>query len=97
MTDIFTKSEHSRIMAAVKSKDTTPELLVRRLVHSLGYRYRLHVRSLPGCSGYGFSPSAENHQCQRLFLAFAQMSKVPCSIEQAQILDCKTATQCKKR
>lgn len=35
-------------MAAVKSKDTTPELLVRRLVHSLGYRYRLHVRSLPG-------------------------------------------------
>ena len=37
-----------RIMAAVKSKDTTPELVVRRLVHSLGYRYRLHVRSLPG-------------------------------------------------
>lgn len=48
MTDTFTKSERSRIMAAVKSKDTTPELLVRRLVHSLGYRYRLHVRSLPG-------------------------------------------------
>jgi DNA mismatch endonuclease (patch repair protein) len=42
------QSERSRIMAAVKSKDTTPELLVRRLVHSLGYRYRLHVRSLPG-------------------------------------------------
>jgi len=35
-------------MAAVKSKDTTPELHIRRLVHSLGYRYRLHVRSLPG-------------------------------------------------
>ena len=35
-------------MAAVKSKDTTPELTVRCLVHSLGYRYRLHVRSLPG-------------------------------------------------
>ena len=35
-------------MAAVKSEDTTPEMLVRRLVHSLGYRYRLHVRSLPG-------------------------------------------------
>jgi DNA mismatch endonuclease (patch repair protein) len=48
MTDTFTKSERSRIMAAVKSKDTTPEVLVRRLVHSLGYRYRLHVRSLPG-------------------------------------------------
>ena len=35
-------------MAAVKSRGTTPELLVRKLVHSLGYRYRLHVRSLPG-------------------------------------------------
>ena len=46
--DTFSKVERSRIMAAVKSKDTTPELLVRRLVHSLGYRYRLHVRSLPG-------------------------------------------------
>jgi DNA mismatch endonuclease (patch repair protein) len=35
-------------MAAVKSKDTKPELVVRRIAHSLGYRYRLHVRSLPG-------------------------------------------------
>ena len=42
------RSERSRVMAAVKSKDTAPELLVRRLVHSLGYRYRLHVRSLAG-------------------------------------------------
>lgn len=37
-----------REFADVKSHDTTPELIVRRLVHSLGYRYRLHVRSLPG-------------------------------------------------
>jgi DNA mismatch endonuclease (patch repair protein) len=35
-------------MAAVKSKDTGPELIVRRLIHKLGYRYRLHVRELPG-------------------------------------------------
>lgn len=35
-------------MAAVKSTDTTPELIVRRLVHALRYRYRLHVRELPG-------------------------------------------------
>jgi DNA mismatch endonuclease, patch repair protein len=48
MTDTFTRVERSRIMAAVKSKDTTPEMFVRRLVHSLGYRYRLHVRTLPG-------------------------------------------------
>ena len=48
MADTFTRAERSRIMAAVKSKDTTPELSVRRLVHSLGYRFRLHVRTLPG-------------------------------------------------
>jgi DNA mismatch endonuclease (patch repair protein) len=47
-SDTVTVSERSRIMAAVKSKDTSPELVVRRLVHSLGYRYRLHVASLPG-------------------------------------------------
>jgi DNA mismatch endonuclease (patch repair protein) len=48
MPDTFTKSERSLIMAAVKSKNTAPELLVRRLVHSLGFRFRLHVKSLPG-------------------------------------------------
>jgi DNA mismatch endonuclease (patch repair protein) len=48
VADTFTKAERSRIMAAVKSGDTTPELIVRRLVHALGYRFRLHVRSLPG-------------------------------------------------
>lgn len=41
-------SDRSRIMRAVKSKDTKPEMIVRRLVHSLGYRYRLHRRELPG-------------------------------------------------
>lgn len=44
----FAKSERSRIMAAVKSRDTSPELVVRRLFHASGFRYRLHVRSLPG-------------------------------------------------
>ena len=35
-------------MRAVKGADTKPEMIVRRMVHALGYRYRLHVRSLPG-------------------------------------------------
>jgi DNA mismatch endonuclease, patch repair protein len=48
MIDTVSQSDRSRIMAAVKSKDTGPELAVRRLVHSMGYRYRLHVRSLSG-------------------------------------------------
>lgn len=35
-------------MASVKAKDTRPEMLVRRLLFSLGFRYRLHDRGLPG-------------------------------------------------
>lgn len=45
LTNSPTRSE---IMRAIKSKDTTPEMVVRRLAHSLGYRYRLHRRDLPG-------------------------------------------------
>ncbi len=48
MPDQFSPAERSRVMRAVKSGDTTPELIVRRLVHALGYRYRLHCRELPG-------------------------------------------------
>jgi DNA mismatch endonuclease (patch repair protein) len=40
--------ERSRIMRAVKSRNTAPELHVRRLVHGLGYRFRLHRKDLPG-------------------------------------------------
>jgi len=36
-------------MAAVRSENTGPEVAVRKIVHRLGYRYRMHVRSLPGC------------------------------------------------
>ncbi|WP_415714434.1 very short patch repair endonuclease [Roseibium sp.] len=41
-------TDRSRIMRSIKGKDTKPELKVRRLVHALGYRYRLHRRDLPG-------------------------------------------------
>jgi DNA mismatch endonuclease (patch repair protein) len=40
--------QRSRIMAAVGTTNTGPELAVRRLLHSSGYRYRLHVKTLPG-------------------------------------------------
>lgn len=48
MPDQFSPAERSRIMRAVKSGDTAPELVVRRLVHGLGYRFRLRNRELPG-------------------------------------------------
>jgi DNA mismatch endonuclease (patch repair protein) len=40
--------DRSQMMAAVRSKNTVPEMTVRRLVHSMGYRYRLHRSGLPG-------------------------------------------------
>lgn len=38
----------SFLMSRIRSKNTKPELIVRTLLHSLGFRYRLHVRALPG-------------------------------------------------
>ena len=48
MVDTRTKEQRRRIMQAVRGKDTGPEWTVRRLLHSLGYRYRLHRKDLPG-------------------------------------------------
>jgi len=48
MTDNISKARRSRNMAAIRSKDMKPEMFVRSLVHSLGYRFRLHRRDLPG-------------------------------------------------
>ena len=48
VTDTRTPDQRRRIMQSVGSKDTGPEWLVRRLLFSSGYRYRLHRRDLPG-------------------------------------------------
>ena len=48
MADTVSPETRSRIMARVKSKGMKPELRVRRLLHGLGYRYRLHRADLPG-------------------------------------------------
>lgn len=46
--DIFDKAKRSEIMSRVRSSDTVPELKVRRILHGLGYRFRLHRKDLPG-------------------------------------------------
>ncbi len=48
MTDIVTPERRSAMMARIGSRDTKPELRVRRTAHSLGLRFRLHRRDLPG-------------------------------------------------
>jgi len=53
--DTLTPSERSERMGRVRSKDTKPEMVVRRLIHSLGFRYRLHRTDLPGKPDLVFS------------------------------------------
>lgn len=48
MTDNLTTEARGERMRRVRSKNTKPEMIVRRLVHGLGIRYRLHDRELPG-------------------------------------------------
>jgi DNA mismatch endonuclease (patch repair protein) len=48
LVDVLSPAQRRKNMQRIRSKDTQPELRVRRLIHSLGYRYRLHARELPG-------------------------------------------------
>jgi DNA mismatch endonuclease (patch repair protein) len=48
MVDVHTKLARSRNMAAIRAKNTKPELIVRSVLHRMGYRYRLHRKDLPG-------------------------------------------------
>lgn len=48
MTDTVDRKTRSAIMAKVHSANTTPEIYVRKLLHGMGYRFRIHVQNLPG-------------------------------------------------
>jgi len=48
MVDRITPEKRSRIMSKIPSKNTKPEILVRKWLHSQGYRFRLHPKDLPG-------------------------------------------------
>ena len=48
MVDSLTPEERSIRMGRIRGRDTKPEMIVRRLVYKLGYRYRLHRKDLPG-------------------------------------------------
>lgn len=48
MADTRSPEQRRRIMQAVKTENTGPEWIVRRFLHSRGYRYRLHPKALPG-------------------------------------------------
>jgi DNA mismatch endonuclease (patch repair protein) len=48
LVDVHNPEQRSRNMAAIRGKNTKPEMRVRALLHALGYRYRLHRKDLPG-------------------------------------------------
>jgi DNA mismatch endonuclease, patch repair protein len=48
MVDNRTVDSRSALMARVRQKNTSPEMIVRRLLHRMGYRFRLHQKDLPG-------------------------------------------------
>jgi len=48
MVDHLTKKKRSWNMSRIRSKDTKPEIIVRSLLHGMGYRFRLHRKDLPG-------------------------------------------------
>lgn len=48
MTDIFPPEKRSEIMRKIKPTGSKQEVFIRKLVHSMGYRYRLHKKDLPG-------------------------------------------------
>jgi DNA mismatch endonuclease (patch repair protein) len=48
MVDVHTKEQRSFNMSRIRSKNTRPEIIVRSMVHQMGYRYALHRKDLPG-------------------------------------------------
>lgn len=55
MADVLSPEQRKHNMSRIRGKDTKPEMVIRRLVHSMGYRYRLHRRDLPGTPDLVFS------------------------------------------
>lgn len=49
MVDNLSPDKRSKIMRSIRSADTRPEMAVRRMLYSMGYRYRLHRKDIPGC------------------------------------------------
>ncbi len=56
MADWLTPEQRRHVMQSIRSRDTGPELAVRRILHRLGFRYRLHKKGLPGRPDLVFGP-----------------------------------------
>lgn len=54
--DKLSEQLRTNLMRRIRSKDTSPEIKIRKLIHSMGYRYRLHAKELPGKPDIAFRP-----------------------------------------
>jgi len=57
MADNLTPEQRSYTMSRIRSRNTKPELVVRKLAHARGLRFRIHQQQLPGCPDLAFSRS----------------------------------------
>lgn len=48
MADVLSKEQRHKCMSHIRDKNTKPEMLVRKYLFSLGFRYRINVKTLPG-------------------------------------------------
>ena len=73
MADRFSKATRSGIMSKIRSKNTVPEILVRKYLHSQGYRFRLHDKKLPGKPDIVFIKIQNSRTGAGMLLAPARM------------------------
>jgi DNA mismatch endonuclease (patch repair protein) len=71
MTDPLTTIQRHKNMAAIRSKDTKPEVLVRKYLWKEGFRYRLNNPRLPGHPDLVLRKYPHLYLCQRMLLAWA--------------------------
>jgi DNA mismatch endonuclease Vsr len=62
MANVHSKEIRSKNMAAIKGKNTKPEMLVRKFLHANGFRYKLHDKSLPGKPYLSMNSKATNKE-----------------------------------
>lgn len=78
--DVVSREKRSRMMAGIRGKDTKPEILVRKVLFSYGYRFRLHRKDLPGAPDIvlpGRRIAIFVHGCFWHQHAFCRLAKLP--------------------
>lgn len=82
MSDIVSPAKRSAMMSGIRAKDTKPELRVRKALFAAGFRYRLHIKKMPGCPDIVLSKYRAAifvHGCFWHQHAGCKLSKIPAS------------------